>query len=170
MLNNSNEYGAPIWNPNLKTKFEFKSRKKKKKTEKGNEEEGLAAGSACSTSRPSQPNRAHLALAHERTRPTSWPSTPQPPARFPVSLAAAATGPHASATLQHSVVFLTHASTAYATGARQRWQGGTGGHARGMTLSLPCVAPTPPHASHWMPLNMSPPLDHRPSWEHEARL
>jgi len=41
-------------NSNTQTKFEFKSRKKKKKTEKGNEEEGLAAGSACSASRPSQ--------------------------------------------------------------------------------------------------------------------
>jgi hypothetical protein len=52
MLNNPNEYGAPIWNPNLKTKFEFESRKKKKKTEIEIGMKASQATSAYSVSRP----------------------------------------------------------------------------------------------------------------------
>ena len=47
----------------------------------------------------------------------------------------------------YSVIFLTHASTAYVIGARQLWQGrARGGHARGMTLS-PCAAPMQPRTT-----------------------
>ena len=167
-------------NLNLNKGKEMKDRKKKKKKKWASQPAARLRGPASPSvhargpaSRPRMPllarapnspasYRCHLAPRVSHTSPT--------PARFPVSLAAAATGPHASATLQHSVVFLTHASTAYATDARQRWQGGLGGHARGMALSLPCAAPTPPHTTHWMPPNTSPPLDRHPSWEHEARL
>ena len=48
-------------------------------------------------------------------------------AHLSASLAATARWtPHVSRTPVYSVVFLTHASTAYATGARQWWQGGPG--------------------------------------------
>ena len=101
MLNNSNKLGALIWNSNSRTKFEFKSRKKKKKTEKGNEEEGLAAQAA--------------RLRGPRAGPAHRPHT-----RLPRSQPLPAR-PYMSATPVYSVIFLTHASTAYATGARQLW-------------------------------------------------
>ena len=121
---------------------------------------------------PSQPLgfAAQPAPARTHAAQRAGPGCRCSPAHPTAPPAAAATWPHASATLQHSVVFLSHASTAYATDARQRWQGGPGGHAWGMALSLPCATPTPPHASHWMPPNTSPPLDRHPPWEHEARL
>ena len=39
MLNNSNEFGAPILNSNFKTKFEFKQRRRKEKQKKKKREE-----------------------------------------------------------------------------------------------------------------------------------
>jgi hypothetical protein len=55
-----------------------------------------------------------LAPRVSRTSPT--------PAPFPFSLSAAATRAPQVSHPVHSVVFLTHASTACATVARQRWQ------------------------------------------------
>ena len=49
-----------------------------------------------------------------------------------------------SATPVYSVIFLTHASTAYATGARQQWQG----RARGSCLGHD---PTPLRRAHATP-------------------
>ena len=120
MLNNSNQYGALIWNPNLKTKFEFKSRKKKKKTEK---EKGKKKASQARPARPapaSPTGLPTLPVFPARAWPMSRPSASPTPAHPSASLAATIAGPRMSATPVYSVVFLTHASTAYVTGARQR--------------------------------------------------
>jgi hypothetical protein len=52
MLNNSNEFGAPILNSNFKTKFEFKT-KEKNKMEKEKERKKPHSSLVCSASRPS---------------------------------------------------------------------------------------------------------------------
>ena len=95
--------------------------------------------------RPKPASPAHSPACCSPARPSSLPT------------AAARWTPHVSRIPIHSVVSLTHASTAYATGARQRWQGGPGGHTRGMAC-LPCAALMQPHASrlmHRMPLHRS---------------
>ena len=114
--------------------------------------------------RPAQPTPAsHPQRAHG---PASGPASParssarlrsllpwprasaarRSPARLPASPAAAANGPRLSALL---CFFPTPRSNHRATEPRQQWQGGPGGHARGMPLS-PCATPTQPHAHRWM--------------------
>ena len=155
-------------NSNTQTKFEFKSRKKKKKTEKGNEEEGLAAGSACSATRPSQ-QPASPASAQQQAGPRAraGPAASRTPARPPLRLTSLPAEPHPS-------VFPCSSSPRHAQPpARPRadsgGRGGPGGHARGMAL-LPHAPqscnPTPPLDA----LHVSPPHDTRRHWGHGARL
>ena len=77
-----------------------------------------------------------------------------------------------SATPVYSVVFLTHASTAYATGARQRWQG----RARGSRPGHGLVPLAPRPRNHARPLDemhasdppQSPAVERRAPWPSSA--
>ena len=79
----------------------------------------IAAASqrARSSSRPAQLACNSPARGPARCSPARPSSSPTAAARWT---------PRVSRTPIYSVVFLTHASTAYATGARQWWQGGPG--------------------------------------------
>jgi hypothetical protein len=74
MLNNSNEFGAPILNSNFKTKFEFKT-KEKNKMEKEKERKKPHSSPTCSELRPPLPPAcAHV--AHEPAQHAAHTRTP----------------------------------------------------------------------------------------------
>ena len=99
MLNNSNEYGAPIWNPIEKSKWNSnkeegkKNRKEKKRKEKKKKRRPRSPGcSACSAhaNQPNRPGNPPSRLPSTCARPMSRPSTSPTPVHPSASLAAAA--------------------------------------------------------------------------------
>ena len=157
---------------------------KKCKTEKRKEEVGLAASRSTQASQPSQPHHGRLPAravaagrpnsrataqlaAHRVAHPRALLLRPQPlPAGPRVSAAHPSTVSSSSPTPQPPT------RPAPDSGGRAG-QGSRPGHG---PVSLaphprnPCAAPTPPHASQWMPLITPQPLDRRPPLELGARL